>query len=97
MAELPRLTFSDLGKQAIIDSLPFLADRPVVYSGSVTPEGPLGITILTGETSRVLGTAVTFHDNVVDAARMAEALRLIEADPIALLSDGWRQTTVSSA
>jgi hypothetical protein len=93
MSELPRVTFSDLGKPAIIDGLPYLPDSPVVYSGSVPPEGPLGMTILTGETSRLMGVAATFHDNVIDSALVTEAMKLIEADPVALLSDTWRHTT----
>jgi hypothetical protein len=93
MSELPRVTFTDLGKPAVIDGLPFLPDRPVVYSGSVPPEGQLGVTILTGETSRLVGVAATFHDNVVDSALVTEAMNLIEADPIALLCDTRRHTT----
>jgi hypothetical protein len=39
---LPRVTFSSLGRSPEIDCLPLLPDRPVVYAGSVPPEGPLG-------------------------------------------------------
>jgi hypothetical protein len=87
MGELPRVTFTDLGNPAIVNSLPFLPGRDVLYSGSIPPEGPLGLTIMTGENDFLVGVAATFHENVVDPALVADALDLIHADPIALLSD----------
>lgn len=83
---LPRVTFSNLSFAPEIDSLPFLPDVPIVYAGSVATEGPLGITILTGETSRAVVFGSTFHDNVVDPAAFAQAMDLVKADPVGLMS-----------
>jgi hypothetical protein len=85
--QLPRVTFSNMGRSSEIDSLPFLSKPPTVYAGSVPPEGPLGLTILTGEISQLMTINMTFHDNVVDPAVVIEAMGLITSDPIALLSD----------
>lgn len=87
---LPRVTFSNLGKSPEVDSLPFSSDGPTVYSGSVPPEGPLGMTVLSGETSRVMSIDATFHDNAVDPALVRAALGLILSDPIGLLSESKR-------
>jgi hypothetical protein len=84
---LLRVTFSNLGKSPEIDSLPFLSEPPTVYAGSVPIEGPLGLTFLAGETSRVMTIDTTFHDNVVDPSVVREAMDLIRSDPIGLLSD----------
>jgi hypothetical protein len=84
---LPRVTFTTMGRSPEIDSLPFLSEPATVYGGSVPPEGPLGVTILTGETSKVFTVDATFHDNVVDAKMLDEALNLIMSDPIGLLSE----------
>lgn len=86
IAARPRVTFTNMGRSPVIDNLPFLADEPAVYAGSIPPEGPLGLTVLTGETSRVLTIDTTFHDNVVDYDVIDEAMRLIVSDPITLLA-----------
>jgi hypothetical protein len=84
---LPRLTFTNMGFSPEIDSLPFSSGQPRVYAGSVPPAGPLGLTFLTGELSHLMTLNATFHDNVIDAAVVMEAMELIRSDPIALLSD----------
>jgi hypothetical protein len=82
----PRVTFTDVGHQPVIDSLPFLPNSPIVWSASVQPEGPLGLTIMTGETKRLMGVVTTFHDNAVDADLVTQAMNLMKTDPIGLLS-----------
>ncbi|SHV61045.1 Uncharacterised protein [Mycobacteroides abscessus subsp. abscessus] len=82
---LPRISFSSVGKPPALDGLPFLPGRPVDFTGSVVPDGPLGITVLLAETSRSMNIAITFHDNVVDPGVIERALRIIEAGPVALL------------
>jgi hypothetical protein len=83
---LPRISFSSVGKPPALDGLPFLPGRPVEFTGSVVPDGPLGITVLMAEMSRAMTIAVTFHDNVVDPQLIEEALRFIESDPVTLLA-----------
>jgi hypothetical protein len=83
---LPRVTFSNLGRSPEIESLPFLRDAPTVYAGSVPPEGPLGLTVLTGETAGVMVFGTTFHDNVIDPGVFADAMKLIVSDPVGVLS-----------
>jgi hypothetical protein len=87
----PILTFSNMGSSPPeIDSLPFLPDHPAVYAASVPPGGPLGVTVLTGSNAHVMSINVTFHDNVVDPLLLEEAIGLMEANPIGLLSDSSR-------
>lgn len=86
LSELPRVTFTDVGHQPVIDSLPFLDGSPIVWSASVQPEGPLGLTIMTGETKRAMCAVTTFHDNAVDADLVHQAMNLVKTDPIGLLS-----------
>lgn len=83
---LPHLTFSNFGRPPEIDGLPFLPNGPTVYAGGVTPAGPLGLTVFTGEVSQVLGIAFSFHENVVDRAVVEDAMCLATSDPIGLLS-----------
>jgi hypothetical protein len=82
---LPRVTFSDLGNSPEINRLTFLPDGPRVYAGSVPPEGPLGLTIITAESSQGVTLNTTFHDNVVDAKLVSAAMDKAATDPIALL------------
>jgi hypothetical protein len=84
--ERPRVTFTDVGHQPVIDALPFLPDAPIVWSASVQPEGPMGLTIMTGETQRLMGVVTTFHDNVVNADLVNQAMQMMKTDPIRLLS-----------
>ncbi len=82
----PRLTFSSLGLSPEIDQLPFQTDTPTIYAGSVPSEGPTGMTFLVAETSTVLSINAIFHDNVIDADLVAEALQMVVDDPLDLFS-----------
>lgn len=82
----PRMTFTDLGRSPDIGCLPFRADQPPVYAGSVSPEGPLGITFLFAETPQMVSLNAAFHDNVVDAQLLGEALELAASDPVRLMT-----------
>jgi hypothetical protein len=83
---LLRVTFTNLGRSPEIESLPFQPGAPTVYAGSVPPEGPLGITVMTGEISGLMDFGTTFHDNVVDPVLFADAMSTMVSDPIGLLS-----------
>jgi hypothetical protein len=83
---VPRVTVTDLGASPAIDSLPFIPDAPPVYTGSIPTEGPLGLTVLTGEISRMSGFVITFHDNVIDPSLLGDAMKLTTEDPIGLLA-----------
>ena len=83
----PRLTFSQVVRNPYTESLPFLDARWVAYTASVEPEGPHGITILFVDVHGATTISATFHDNVVDAATVDRALKLIAAGPLSLLSE----------
>jgi hypothetical protein len=69
-----RVTFSAMGRPPQIDALPFLADRPAIYAGGVEPDGPCGLTFLVSETSRTTVVSASFHDNVLPADAVRQAL-----------------------
>jgi hypothetical protein len=83
---LPRLTFTDLGRSPDIGCLPFRTDLPPVYAGSVSPDGPAGITFLFGEIPQMISLNAAFHDNVVDARLLKKALEMAACDPIGLMT-----------
>jgi hypothetical protein len=86
---LPMVTFSNMGRSPEIECLPFGDDRPPVYTSSVPPAGPWGITVLMGENPQVMSINVAFHDNVIDPSEVSEALKLASSDPIGLLTTAW--------
>jgi len=69
-----RVTFSAMGRPPQIDALPFLAGRPAIYAGGVEPDGPCGLTFLVSETSRTTVVSASFHDNVLPADAVRQAL-----------------------
>ncbi|MCV7152498.1 hypothetical protein [Mycolicibacterium pyrenivorans] len=69
-----RVTFSSVGQPPQIDALPFLPGEPPIYAGGVEPDGPHGLTFLVSETSRASVVSASFHDNVVSADAVQEAL-----------------------
>jgi hypothetical protein len=81
-----RVTFSGLASPEY-DDLPFLADSQMVVAGSVEPDGPCGLTFLMTQMSSVTWINASFHDNVIDAAKVERALRLVAADPVGLLCE----------
>jgi hypothetical protein len=83
---LPSVTFSSLGLSPEIDSLPFVPDAPVVFAGSVPADGPSGLTFLFIETSKVMTVTAIFHDNVIDADLLDQAMRTAMSDPLGLLA-----------
>jgi hypothetical protein len=78
---LPCLTLTDLGSSPLIDQLPFLDGQPVSYGASGVPAGPHGVTIAFAHTSRATSISVSFHDNVIDAAKVEHALSVVTFDP----------------
>jgi hypothetical protein len=50
------------------------------------PEGPAGITFLFGEIPQMISLNAAFHDNVVDARLLKDALEMAARDPIALMT-----------
>ncbi|MBS1691340.1 MAG: hypothetical protein JST91_03870 [Actinobacteria bacterium] len=84
---LPRATFTNMGRSPEIECLPFRTDLPAVYTGSVPPEGPLGITFLLGESPQIMSLNATFHDNVVDPELILAALTCARSDPVGLLNE----------
>ncbi|WP_146221065.1 hypothetical protein [Mycolicibacterium moriokaense] len=86
---LPMVTFTNMGRSPEIECLPFRDDRPPVYTSSVPPAGPWGITFLMGENPQVMSINVAFHDNVIDPSVVSEALKLASSDPIGLLKTAW--------
>jgi hypothetical protein len=87
---IPRVAFTNMGRSPEIECLPFLPDLTPVYTGSVPPEGPLGITFLFGENPQILSMNATFHDNVVDAAMVEDLLKVATSDPLRLLIEPVR-------
>jgi hypothetical protein len=79
-----RVTFSGLASPEY-DDLPFLSSSQVVVAGSVEPDGPGGLTFLMTQMSSVTWINASFHDNVIDAAKVEQALRLVASLPIGLL------------
>jgi hypothetical protein len=82
-----RVTFSGMGRPPEIAGLPFLPGRPAVYTGGVEPDGPTGLTLLISETPATVAITASFHDNVIDATVVTDALRLATSDPIGVLSE----------
>lgn len=84
---LPQVTFTYIGAPPQIDWLPYLPDHRPVYAASVEPGGPHGLTFVQGHSRGQMILNACFHDNVIDAARLAAAMKLVSADPIGLLSE----------
>lgn len=85
-AQLPRATFTSIGVAPRVDLLSYRGDAPSFMAGSVEPEGPHGVTFLVTETSDTCTVSVSFHDNVVDAAVVEEALRRARTEPLEVLA-----------
>nr|WP_313775629.1 hypothetical protein [Mycobacterium sp.] len=83
---LPRIAFSSLGMLPIVEGLPILPGQQREFTGSVSLDGPQGISVLTAQTSQSMHITATFHDNVIDPALMDAALDIIASDPVGLLS-----------
>lgn len=81
-----RVTFSGLASPEY-DNLPFLSGSQMVVAGSVEPDGPLGLTFLMTQMSSVTWINASFHDNVIDAATVERAIRLVASDPVELLCE----------
>ncbi|UQU63717.1 lipopolysaccharide biosynthesis protein [Couchioplanes caeruleus] len=82
----PRLTFSNQGRHDVLADLPWAGDAAGRVNQSVpTLNGPEGITLTTSEMGGVLHLEATFHSSTYDPAVVARALRLVCADPAALI------------
>ncbi|MEU4219820.1 lipopolysaccharide biosynthesis protein [Actinoplanes sp. NPDC026623] len=82
----PRLTFSNQGRHDLLADLPWAVDVAGRVNQSVpTLNGPEGITLTTSEMGGVLHLEATFHASTYDPAVVARALRLVCADPAALI------------
>lgn len=82
-----RVTFSGMGCPPEIAGLPFLPGSPAVYTGSVEPEGPAGLTLLVSETPSTVAITASFHANVIDAAVVNDALTLATGNPHRVLTE----------
>ncbi|OJF12241.1 hypothetical protein [Couchioplanes caeruleus] len=80
------LAFTYLGRPLPIERLPWRAGRVPVWSGSVQPAGPQGLTFAVTETGRAVHLSASFHAGVLDTGRIGHALTLMAADPIAVLN-----------
>jgi hypothetical protein len=85
-AQLPRATFTSIGVAPRVDALSYRDDAPSFMAGSVEPEGPHGVTFLVTETSDTCTVSVSFHDNVLDAAVVEDALRRARTEPLEVLA-----------
>lgn len=85
-AQLPRATFTSIGVAPRADALSYRGDAPSFMAGSVEPEGPHGVTFLVTETTDTCTVSVSFHDNVIDAAVVEDALRLARTEPLEVLA-----------
>jgi hypothetical protein len=83
---LPRVTFTSVGAPPRMNSLSFRPGEPAVVSGSVEPEGPHGLTFLVSETPDTCAVTASFHENVIDAELVTEALRLAQTEPLEILT-----------
>ncbi|TFV59925.1 hypothetical protein E4P42_06000 [Mycobacterium sp. PS03-16] len=84
-----RVTFSGLPTPEFND-LPFLPGHNSVVAGSVEPDGPLGLTFLMSQMALSTWISASFHDNVIDAAAVERALRLVASDPAGILRETGR-------
>ncbi|GGQ40430.1 hypothetical protein [Couchioplanes azureus] len=80
------LAFTYLGRPLPIERLPWRAGSVPVWSGSVQPAAPQGLTFAVTETGRAVHLSASFHANVLDAGRIEQAMTLMAADPIAVLT-----------
>ncbi len=85
-AQLPRVTFTSVGTPPRINALAFRPGAPAIASGSVEPEGPHGLTFLISETADTCVVTASFHQNVIDAEVVTEALRLAQTEPTEILA-----------
>jgi O-antigen/teichoic acid export membrane protein len=82
----PRITFSNQGRHDVLADLPWAIEAAHRVNQSVpTLNGPEGITLTTSEMGGVLHLEATFHASTYDPALVARALRLVCADPAALI------------
>ncbi|MEV6597208.1 hypothetical protein AB0M36_10140 [Actinoplanes sp. NPDC051346] len=81
------LAFTYLGRPLPIERLPWRSGSVPVWSGSVQPAGPQGLTFAVTETGRAVHLSASFHANVLDAERIEHAMTLMTADPISVLTD----------
>jgi hypothetical protein len=80
------LVYNNLGRAHPFEALPWLAqprDRTCVIV--TRPAEPEEVIALVAMIDGVLHMTVTFHGNVFETERVAEALHLLETDPVALL------------
>jgi hypothetical protein len=84
---LPQVTFSHVGEIPQVDRLPVMAQPDLMCIGSVEPGGPHGVTFLFVDLPHSTWISVSFHGNVIDAALLEQALKLVADDPVALLSE----------
>jgi hypothetical protein len=81
------LLFNNLGRAAPFEALPWLVEPAERSCVIVTrPGDPEEVIALVAMVDGVLHVTVTFHGNVFDVDRVGQALRLLETDPVALLS-----------
>lgn len=83
----PRITFSQVMRSPEAEKLPFLDVDRLVYTGSVEPAGPHGVTVLFVDILGATTVSAAFHDNVVDPTAIDRALKLVALNPVGLLSD----------
>jgi hypothetical protein len=81
------LTISDLGDSPYLDPIPFSSSESSFFAASGKPDGPHGVTIGITHTPDTTTVSANFHDNVVDAARMQQALDVLAADPLRLVGE----------
>jgi hypothetical protein len=87
----PRLTFSNQGRHDVLADLPWAAGPAGRINHSVpTLNGPEGITLTTSEMGGVLHLEATFHGTTYDRQLVARALKLVCADPAALIMGARR-------
>jgi hypothetical protein len=87
---LPQLTFSQVINLPQAEELPFLDKDRFVYTGSVEPAGPHGVTVLFVPMFGATTISASFHDNATDPTALDRALKLVASDPVDLLASQRR-------
>lgn len=82
-----RLMYSDLGRIVAFDDAPWRSDDDPSFSGLLDPATPESITLFSSVVHGVRTVSASFHDNVVDRNKVADAMRRIREEPLRLLNE----------
>jgi hypothetical protein len=79
------LAYSDVGRLAPFENLPWLPGRPRSINAALQPWAPADISVFSGTIGHERSVTLCYHDGVHDRLLLQEAAEAIRTDPIRLL------------